>query len=111
MRIILFGSSLIVAVVCLVLVLHQDYEDGFLGRAALGIISTLSFLICARLILGWLGEIDHAVSPGRALLWLALAVFFARHLWRFERRRDSPERPWHAASPRASAGKRKADAQ
>jgi len=78
--------ALVVFVVCCVLVLHPDYEDGLIGRVALAVIAVASFGRFATVISGT----SEAVSNVGSLLWIGLAAFLTRHMCNFLKRKDAP---------------------
>lgn len=94
--------ALVVFLVCLALVLHSDYEDGLVGRlalAAMGLAGISRFID----IVNKAGEIP--VAAVGVLLWMGLALFLMRHLYRFLRWRNSGEGDWRAARRSEVAGK------
>lgn len=98
----LFLASTIVSSICLVLVFHREYEDGLIGRIALATISIVSF---CRAVQIWESDFDLELTPIANILWLALTVFFARHLYRFLRWHRCGDHEWRSADPPATAGK------
>jgi hypothetical protein len=95
-------STTVLTAVCVMLVLHPDYEDGIVGRAALAGISMVAF---SR----WAGIVFEEVTvhrPFSALLWGALAVFFARHAYRFLSGRRRVGNEWRAPRRSAVGGKK-----
>lgn len=103
-------SALAVSMICTVLVLHRDYEDGFFGRVGLAFIalacSALAMQLVVKALTRWLEDIDRpvGVNPALALLMIGLASFFGRHLRRFLLFNDKAER--RATMPFAAPGKR-----
>lgn len=80
-------SSIVVLVVCTVLVFHPEYEDGLFGRVALAIMAIASLTRCMELMEE--GFTRRPFGPVAVVLWFGLAIFLARHLYRFLRwRRD-----------------------
>lgn len=73
----------VVGLFCIVLVFHKQYEDGLIGRLSLAILSLAAF---SRGVNGmeaiWLHK-DMHVSPQAFATWVALAMFFSRHVYRF----------------------------
>lgn len=92
--IIFFCAALIFAV-CLVLVFHKDYEDGLIGRLALALIGITSL---ARVIGILENDFDVRFSPIAIGLWIGLALFFGRHLYRFLRWKRIGEHDWRPAN-------------
>ena len=93
----------IVAVICTVLVFHKDYEDGLLGRLGLAVMAIASLARLSHLVEH---EFSRNVSPIGVMLWLGLAIFLGRHLYRFLRWRRSGEGDWRGADKAATCGKR-----
>ena len=104
MMIITAISAFIVLVVCITLVLHKDYEDGLVGRIALAFLG-LSALGRVAGIFEQGFQAD--VSPVGMILWPALAVFFARHLYYFLRRRYGFGGIWRESDRAQTAGKQR----
>lgn len=90
----LFAAALIVAVICTLLVFDRDYEDGLFGRIALAAIAIASF---ARAIGILERGFDLHLGAIPTVLWLGLAVFFARHYYRFRMWRASADHAWRPA--------------
>lgn len=75
-------AVLVVALVCLLLVLHPEYELGLFGVVGLGL-----------LVIAALGKLDDYLSPGEVyhsprvlIMWVGLAFFFGQLAWRFLKR-------------------------
>jgi hypothetical protein len=66
----------------LVLVFHQEYDDGLFGRLGMAMIT---FVAVAR-ILKFFDGIPDYVSPNMLVLYVGLSMFFGRHTYRFLRR-------------------------
>lgn len=94
--------AVLVAAVCVILVLHKDYEDGLVGRISLSFIGVAGVARAMQLIAS---EFDRAVSPIGVLLWIGLAIFFARHLYRFLRWRRSGDGDWRKVRQVDTGGK------
>ena len=77
-------ATLIVCAICVVLVLHPQYNDGFFGRVGLAMVGVASFARAATIISG----IHQPVSNIGTLLWIGLALFLARHFRNFYLRKD-----------------------
>jgi hypothetical protein len=75
-------SITILAVVPIVFVMHDVYEDGFFGRVGLLGISFAAWTF----ILEWVGGAHYEVLPQTTMLTLAFSVFLVWHLFRFHRR-------------------------
>lgn len=88
-------SSLTVLIVSTVLVFHPDYEDGLVGRLALGLMAMASYVRFAELL-----EDNFTHRPFgtvAVVLWFGLALFMARHLYRFLRWRRDGDCDWRPA--------------
>ena len=79
--------ALAVSVVCTLLVLHPQYNDGIIGRLGLTLIAIAAFARAATVISGT----SYTVSNVGAMLWIGLAIFMLRHLNNFYRRKDCDE--------------------
>lgn len=77
---VLLSVSIVVACTVM-LVFHRDYEDGLIGRLALSLLCIGATTRIAKL----LDDIPDVVSPIQVVTWTGLALFFARHTWRFMR--------------------------
>ena len=97
---VLMVCTLPVGVVCIYLVLHREYEDGFIGRIGLALISIAAFARFATT----LGGGDFPITTIGLVLWIGVALFFVRHWYRFVNR--SKRHPY-LAQPRETAGKRR----
>lgn len=65
------------------LVFHPRYEDGIFGRAGLGLMAIAALLV---LIDFWLGNgsgVAFYVNTTSGWMATGMAVFLARHAWRF----------------------------
>jgi ABC-type transport system involved in cytochrome c biogenesis permease component len=107
MMTLIFLGALITGVITFILIFHQDYEDGLIGRAALAGISVAALTTVARIAFSWFEETAFYASGTRVMLWCSLALFFARHLYRFQTWRHEGERHWRDASANATTGKRR----
>jgi hypothetical protein len=92
------ACATLVSLLCVFLVLHQQYEDGLFGRAALAGISISGFLRAATLTEN---SFDVDLSWITVLLWVSAALFFSRHTFRFIRWTKVGNHAW----PRHSADK------
>jgi fructose-specific component phosphotransferase system IIB-like protein len=95
----------VIVPVCVLLIFHPDYEDGFFGRIGLTLIGIAGF---ARLV-SVFGD-AHPVTPIGMVLWLGVAIFLVRHCWRFLRRGHYHPTPYQAKS-NATAGKRASESK
>jgi hypothetical protein len=75
------------------LVWTDKYEDGVLGRIALGLMSMSMFVVLLRELNGEGLEVD----PVALTLRVGMALFLARHTWRFVIWRKSLKQPLTAA--------------
>lgn len=82
-------ASAIVAIVCTALVLHPEYEDGLIGRIALAV---LAIVAVSRFPDAFNSAIsmndEYKISAQGLAMWIAVAVFFARHWYRFYKARQ-----------------------
>lgn len=85
----------IVALVAVTLILHQEYEDGLVGR--LGLCGICLGAIVRGSEIAALGA-AVAVPPVGVLIWISLAVFLSRHLYRFLRWHKRRDYDWRPAS-------------
>lgn len=88
MTTVLFIALLFTFVVPLVFIWHDVYDDGIIGRIALGVIALMSFIGMALILDGHKVCDPHDTVIPLALAWLAVAfaVFVTWHLMRFHRR-------------------------
>jgi hypothetical protein len=73
-------SALMLVTICAVLVVHKQYEDGLIGRIALGCIGLMGLIFAITELAGYR---RYSETPEILVLLLALDAFMARHLWRF----------------------------
>ena len=81
---ILFGASTF-------LVLHCAYEDGLFGRAALSMIAVASMVLLVHVVDQ---SATYAFLPETEMILVGVALFMARHVYRFMRWRISGEGSW-----------------
>lgn len=82
---------ILIGLLAMFLVLHEQYEDGLVGRIALGGI-VLAVVIT---ILSEFGDwARYHFSPEMSLLLWCLCAFFARHCYRFWRYSTSGKFKW-----------------
>ena len=98
----LFLCAATVGVICLVLVLNKDYEDGLIGRVALASLALAAYVRCSVIVDR---DFIATFSPIATLTWPALALFFGRHIYRFYRWRDCGEHEWREPSRSGLTGK------
>jgi hypothetical protein len=83
----------IVASVAIILILHHEYEDGLVGRIALSGLGLGAIVRVTEII-------SHGaslpVTPVGVLIWISLAMFLGRHLFRFMRWKHSGDYDWRA---------------
>lgn len=65
---------------CAILILHRKYEDGIIGRAAIGWLSIM--VLAAGSQLYECGQVSESVQQWTAI---AVATFLLRHVYRFLR--------------------------
>lgn len=94
--------AMVVAVICTTLVLHREYEDGLLGRLGLALMALAATARTLQLVES---EFQRSVNPIGLVLWVGLALFLARHLYRFMRWRRSGEGDWRGTDKAATGGK------
>lgn len=77
-----FTSCAVLAVVPVIFIWHSVYEDGIVGRLALGNISLWGWILVMEEVF------DDAWKAPTEYVWLvaSLALFLCWHLFRFERR-------------------------
>jgi hypothetical protein len=86
--IIICTTSAIVAIVCTALVLHPEYEDGLIGRIALAVLSIVAVSRFPEALDSAITMADYKISAQGVAMWIAVAVFFARHWYRFYKARQ-----------------------
>ena len=84
----------LVAVITITLILHHEYEDGLVGRLALSGIG-LGAIVRFMEILS--NGASMPVTPVGVLIWISLALFFSRHLFRFMKWKNSGTFDWRPA--------------
>ena len=78
--ILLMISFLIISTICVFLVWHESYEDGVLGRLALGSIAFSSMMIVALIY----DHSDmHSMKPALGMFIFSVTLFLIRHAYRF----------------------------
>ena len=91
-------ASLVVLIVSTLLVLHQDYEDGLIGRVGLALMAMAAMARFA----GVLDAVWHGhgilISHVGIILWVGLAIFLTRHAYRFMSWRKTGKHEWKAAA-------------
>jgi len=96
-------AALFVFMICMILVLHPDYEDGLVGRICLAMMAMAALARFLAIVDdGWYMPFNSIAF----LLWIGLAMFLARHLYRFLRWRKCGEHDWRPAGREAVTGKR-----
>lgn len=96
------AAALAVFLICLVLVLHPDYEDGLVGRIAL---ATIALAALARFLAIAGGDWQMQFNSIAFLLWVGLALFLGRHLYRFLRWRRAGTHDWRETRCGEAPGK------
>lgn len=69
----------IIFVLCCVMVFHERYEDGLIGRLA---ILGMGFN-CLVIVYDALSGTEYMMLPTTSLLYIFLAAFMLRHFYRF----------------------------
>ena len=87
---IVLTAALIVASICIFLVFHEDYEDGFVGRLALSLIG----MSASGRVLQLAEDATRYVSSVGLVLWIGLALFLGQTLFRFLMWRYAGKTPW-----------------
>lgn len=70
--------AIVVLVLSVFLAFHEHYDDGVIGKVALGGIAAAAMLVLVESA----NEVMRQVSVDD-LMWWGLAVFMLRHAWRF----------------------------
>lgn len=87
----------VIVVVCTFLVFHENYEDGVIGRMAMGLLVFGAMMMLARMFgarEGWSTELD----PAGSVMIYGCAAFLCRHLYRFLRALHDPKFHWHKST-------------
>jgi len=90
-------ALVIIIVCCTFLVFHEHYEDGVIGRLAMGLLVFGALMTIARMFgsrEGWSPEID----PAGAMMIFGCAAFLCRHTYRFLRALHDPKFHWHRST-------------
>lgn len=77
---IVFISLLLICLMSYHLIINDNYDDGIVGRGALGVMSLTSGLGCIQLLYG-----KVSFDPVSEAMFMAVAVFEARHIYRVYR--------------------------
>lgn len=102
---IVFFAAAIVFAVCVVLVFHPEYEDGVFGRLGLALLGIAAIARVLGIIGGWLDDASFRITEVGLILWIGLAIFLSRHLYRFLRWRHVGEHDWRSADHTITGGK------
>jgi hypothetical protein len=94
--------AIAVALCCLLLVFHPEYDDGLFGRLGMAMVT---FVAVAR-ILKLFDGIPDVVSPNMLALYVGLAMFFGRHTYRFLRRATWRGPTWYTRNSGKATGLR-----
>ena len=91
--IVVFIAAFVVLCACTVLVFHKDYASGFVGSIGLALIAVSA---TARLVI----LLENGISPVRipnigVVLWIGLALFLGRLLWKFLNRARTRGPSWY----------------
>jgi hypothetical protein len=98
--ILLFVATAPLTAICIHLVFHPQYEDGFFGRLGLSGIGITAFARAVSVF-----SDAHPITPIGMVLWVSLSIFLLRHWWRFTHRRALWESRTHPAHPERTSGK------
>jgi len=88
--IIVLASAGVILFVSLYLALCRNYDDGVVGHVALGGMSMASAAPLYEAAAG----VDYDFVPTTALMYAAVAIFMARHLYRFRKYRKTGDGEW-----------------
>lgn len=88
---IVLASAGIILCIVLYLALCENYEDGIIGHGALGCMAFASGAPVYEVVKGH----DYEFLPTTALFYAAVAIFLARHAYRFNRYRKTGEGEWN----------------
>ena len=88
--IIVLASAGVILFVSLYLALCRDYDDGIVGHIAL---AGMALSSAAPLYEAYEGS-DYEYLPTTALMYAAVAVFMARHAYRFRMYRKTGKGEW-----------------
>ena len=99
-----FAQACIVAIICILLVLHSEYEDGLIGRIALTLIIVASLGRALKIVDG---DFETIVSPVATLIWTGFSLFFIRHYFRFYIWYKFGKHSWKEANSILTMGKKK----
>lgn len=72
-------SVAVIGIIAFILVFEHHYEDGVIGRAALGIVALMSISVVFSEIAGD----RYGMPPEVTWLLVGVAIFMARHYYRF----------------------------
>lgn len=94
------GGNLIVAIAsaaialsCVYLIWSRDYEDGLVGRIALGVLSL------STVVMFFDAFYDRVeLLPASQVIIVGMALFLLRHVWRFCRWRKTGSHSWRVAN-------------
>lgn len=92
-QIIVVTASILISIIAAYLIWDRDYEDGIVGRIALGILSAAGGLLARETYTEAL-----SLTPALTVIVFATALFFARHIFRFIGYRRSGSNSWRPAS-------------
>lgn len=78
---------------CITLIFHKDYDDGIIGRIALGLMGFAAF---ARVTTPFFGLVPIMPTPVSVFLWSGIALFMTRHTMKFLIRSKKRDSTWYA---------------
>ena len=82
--------ALLQAVIAAVLIVHEDYEDGLVGRIALGGVILAGVVV----VLSEIHDARYTAPPELVLLLVSNSLFMSRHLFRFLRWNRNGAHSW-----------------
>ena len=72
-------SVAVIGIIAFILVFEHNYEDGVIGRAALGIVALMAIAVVFSTIAGD----RYSQPPEVTTLCVGVAIFMSRHYYRF----------------------------
>ena len=91
------ASALIISLIAVFLICHDDYEDGIIGRAALIILALANAVIVGEWIVD---RVEYEMLPSTLLTQIGTALFLSRHCYRFIEFRNKGIHKWKPARRR-----------
>ena len=90
MNVYVISAAFICAISCF-LIMHNEYEDGVLGRLSLTVLAISNGLIVSD---WWIDGSQYQLLPNTLATQCAMAAFLVRHCYRFLRWKNSGENDW-----------------